>query len=690
MAANKAQFQHPLDALSPVEMGLASTACKDYAAKIGAGELRFNTMMACEPPKSELLRFEAGLCPAPERQAQCVLIVPSASAVVEAMVCLHPSGAAEVVQWKNLAGVHPLTTPEDDSYAESIMKKDPTLQRLLRERYGITDLDSLVCDTWACHNAPEHLNHRRLMQGFLYMRHMPGDNEYAHPLDLAPIVDLNTAEVVHIDMYDTPPKVPELSVNYHRDHQTTWREDIAPLYITQPQGPSFQVEGSLVKWQRWSMRVGFNPREGLVVHRVGYEDGGRVRPVIHRMSLVEMAVPYGDPNYVQARKSAMDSGDYGFGLCANSLTLGCDCVGHIKYFDGIRNTSTGEPVVVKNAICMHEEDAGILWKHTDIRTGHVEVRRSRKLVLQMVSTFMNYEYLISYNFFQDGSIHFEAKLSGILSTSMAPPGEVRPTFGVRVAPNVNATVHQHFFCVRIDPSVDDPEGGKHLVVSEVEAESLPEGPENPFGNAFHMKETDMTCTDMAQRNVNFATARAWKIKNPNRLNPITGEPVAFKIMPGPTPAMMMRPSSLVYQRALFATKNLWVTPHHDEQRYAAGEHVVQSKHCLGLGVWTKENKSLLDGADPVLWYSFGITHTPRIEDWPVMPVEQVGFMIKPTSFFTGNPALDIPPTRNELSREHANSSGSGDGEACCMKPRPAAEGAQPLQPPHSLAIMSKL
>jgi hypothetical protein len=62
-----------------------------------------------------------------------------------------------------------------------------------------------------------------------------------------------------------------------------------------PQGPSFTVEGNLVRWHKWHLRVGFNAREGLVLHQVAFQDGERLRPVIHRASLSEMAVPYGDP-----------------------------------------------------------------------------------------------------------------------------------------------------------------------------------------------------------------------------------------------------------------------------------------------------------------------------------------------------------------------------------------------------------
>jgi primary-amine oxidase len=51
----------------------------------------------------------------------------------------------------------------------------------------------------------------------------------------------------------------------------------------------------------------------------------------------------------------------------------------------------------------------------------------------------------------------------------------------------------------------------------------------------------------------------------------------------------------------------------------------------------------IDGTDIVLWHTFGPTHFPRPEDWPVMPVARCGFVLKPTGFFDRNPTLDVPP-----------------------------------------------
>ncbi|KAG2486353.1 hypothetical protein HYH03_014934 [Edaphochlamys debaryana] len=693
MATSNIVAPHPLDPLSVSEVQRAAEACRRYAKELGLPPLRFNNIQLREPPKAALLACERRSAPPPPRLAEVVLILPRTAQAAEALVRLqplpatataadHPAAAdaaagTSVESWKMLEGVHPLTSPCDNFEAEAVVKADPRIARLLQERYGAS-IDQLICDTWACHNAPEHLNHLRLMQGFLYLK-LAGryDNEYAHPIDMVPIVDLNQGKVVHIDMYDTPSRVPTALVNYHPDllgpgsgpggGPFPWREDIKPLHVVQPQGPSFSLSGHVLSWQRWRMRLGFNGREGLVLHTVSYRDPSRPgcpeRPVLHRASLVEMAVPYGDPNVPYTRKCAFDVGDYGFGLCANSLALGCDCLGHITYLDAVVSNARGEAVVIPKAVCIHEEDAGIAWKHWDCRTNHSEVRRSRRLVVSMVSTFMNYEYALYWYFYQDGSIHFELKLTGILSTSVARDGEPDPPYGVRVAPGVNATVHQHFFCMRLDPAIDDAEGGKGLVVSEVEAVPMPPGPDNPAANGFRMVETPLTSTAAGGRTHNFHLARFWSIKNPASTNPVSGRPVSYRLLPAASPAMMAHPTSLVARRALFATRQLWVTPHADDQRYPAGEHVVQSGACLGLGRWLARESSL-EGADPVVWYSFGVTHAPRVEDFPVMPVEVCGFTLKPDGFFTANPAVDIPRTRDAASREE----GAGAGAACCVAP----------------------
>ncbi|MBC8102117.1 MAG: primary-amine oxidase, partial [Cytophagales bacterium] len=451
---------------------------------------------------------------------------------------------------------------------------------------------------------------------------------------LSAIVDLNAQRVMKIEDTGAVPIPPE-SGNYAARYLAEVRQDLKPIEITQPDGPSFVVNGHHVRWQKWDFRIGWTPREGLVLHTVGYEDGGRVRQILYRASLSEMVVPYGDPSSGHYRKNAFDVGEFGVGILANSLTLGCDCLGEIRYFDAVMADAWGVPYTLQNAICLHEEDFGILWKHTDWRTGEAEVRRSRRLVVSFITTVGNYEYGFFWYFYQDGGIQLEVKLTGILATGALRPGETSP-YGAMIAPQLYAPSHQHFFNVRLDMSVE----GDANTVYEVNTKAVPPGPENPHGNAFRHHSTPLRTESEAQRLVDPSSARYWKIANPAVKNRL-GESVAYKLVPGEAVLPFAQPTASFMERAGFLTKHLWVTPFHPDELYASGNYPNQHRGGDGLPRWTMGNRSVED-TDLVVWYTFGHHHIPRPEDWPVMPCAYTGFHLKPVGFFDRNPGLDVP------------------------------------------------
>jgi primary-amine oxidase len=351
-----------------------------------------------------------------------------------------------------------------------------------------------------------------------------------------------------------------------------------------------------------------------------------------------MVVPYGHPGAMHGWKNAFDAGEWGLGRMTNSLELGCDCLGEIHYFDAALATEQGEPYTVPNAICLHEEDYGILWKHVDQRGGTNESRRSRRLVVSFIATVGNYEYGFYWYFYLDGNIQLEVKLTGIVSPMAVAPGE-EPEFANLVAPGVAAPHHQHLFSARLDLDVD----GTENTVYEVNAERVPTGPDNPWGNAFRQAATRFDSELAAQRDTNAATSRVWKVVHSTRTNRL-GQPVGYKLVPTmSTPTMLASPESSVGQRAGFARHNLWVTPYRRDERRAAGEYPNQHAGGDGLPRWTAADRAIAD-TDVVLWYTFGVTHFVRPEDWPVMPVEYTGFLLQPVGFFDRNPALDVAPT----------------------------------------------
>jgi len=175
----------------------------------------------------------------------------------------------------------------------------------------------------------------------------------------------------------------------------------------------------------------------------------------------------------------------------------------------------------------------------------------------------------------------------------------------------------------------------------VDFQPVPTGPDNPWGNAIRQKVTRLESELAARRDVDPAASRHWRFVNPAKRNGL-GRPVAYKLVPGSTPTMLAQPESSVGRRAGFARHNLWVTPYAEDERRAAGDYPNQHAGGDGLPSWTAADRSLV-GTDLVAWHTFGVTHGPRPEDWPVMPVEYCGFHLVAVGFFDRNPSLDVPP-----------------------------------------------
>ena len=543
-----------------------------------------------------------------------------------------------IAQWDEHEDERPALLFTESMNAIIAVKAHPEWQAAMRRR-GIEDFDAVQIDPWPAGSFDSpHEEGRRISRCISYLRDSHTDNGYAHPIEGVIVFhDGTNDEVLEVVDYGVVP-VPTESGSYLPDDQPSLRTDLKPLEIVQPEGPSFTVDGNLVTWGRWSLRVTFDPYEGLVLHQVTYYDGDRARPVLHRASVTEMVVPYGDPGPMHGWKNAFDAGEWGLGRMANSLKLGCDCLGEIYYFDAELATEQGDPYTVEHAICMHEEDYGILWKHNDMHGGTNEVRRSRRLVVSFIATVGNYEYGFYWYLYLDGNIQLEAKLTGIVSPMAVAPGEV-PEFANMIAPGLAAPHHQHLFSARLDFDVD----GAPNSVYEVEAEVIPPGPDNPWKNAFRPKVTRLDTERAAQRDMNAATSRTWRIVNEHSQNRL-GSPVAYKLIPTmSTPTMLADPDSSVGRRAGFARHNLWVTPYAPDERRAAGEYPNQSAGGDGLPRWTAADRSIVD-TDIVVWYTFGVTHFVRPEDWPVMPVEYTGFLLSPYGFFDRNPTLDLPPS----------------------------------------------
>ncbi|HWT24220.1 MAG TPA: primary-amine oxidase [Solirubrobacteraceae bacterium] len=632
---------HPLDPLTAEEIRAAAAILREQR---GVGERwRFASIELKEPSKAAVREHRAG-DPIP-RAAEVICWNRDDGEAYKAHVSLDDHG---VLAWEHHPGEQPNMTVDEFLECNETLKRDPRVVDALRAR-GVTDMDLVLIDTWAygAHLLPEPYDDRRLAWADVWYRREPGASPYANPVTgLHLVVDLNRMELLEIE--DTKRVDEPATMGEYLPHLVPGlrvREDVQPLGIVQPEGASFTMDGNELRWQKWSLRIGFNHREGLVLHTVGYEDGGRVRPVAHRLSFAEMVVPYRDPTTDHYRRTAFDIGEWGLGFMTTSLELGCDCLGEIVYRDAVLHDTHGEPYTIRNAICIHEEDDAVLWKHVDAQAG-AEVRRARRLVVSFHVTVANYEYLVYWRFYQDGNIECEVRATGIMVTTHFPEGE-QPPYGTLVDERTYAPFHQHFLVARLDLDVD----GEANTVYATESGQLPVGPDNPHGLALVQRSTPLRTEEEGKQDYDWHTQRAWKVVN-ERVRNALGAPVGYKLVPGAAIPAMLDPDSPVLRRAEVIGHTLWVTPHDEDERWPCGEFVVQSGEDLGLPVWTARNRSIED-TDVVLWYVFGIHHVTRPEEWPVMPVDTVSFWLKPDGFFDLNPALDVPPTHRHRHQEEA-------------------------------------
>ncbi|ROO26507.1 tyramine oxidase [Salinisphaera orenii MK-B5] len=634
---------HPLTPLSAEELAAVVAVIREDG---GFGDAPiFHTVTLYEPHKRDVLGWSPGAALA--REAFCILMVDGQT--WEAVVSLD---TASVTRREHKAGVQPGILLEEFVDCEKAVKADPAWQAALKKR-GITDFDRAIVDPWSAgFYGDERWPDRRLARAYTWLRGSDDDVGYGRPVDgVHAVVDLERMAVLEVEDHGEV-ELPPLTGNYTADSVGPLRDDIKALEIVQPDGPSFHVDGQHVEWLGWSFRVGFTPREGLVLHQLAYNDQGRERPVMYRAALSEMVVPYGDPTPVHNRKNAFDVGEYGVGRLANTLTLGCDCLGTIHYFDVDQVTATGEVVHMNRVICLHEEDHGTLWKHTDWRTEHSEVRRSRRLVISFFATVGNYDYGFYWSLYQDGTVEMDIKLTGCLSVGAFPPDET-PQYGTLVAPQLYAPIHQHFFNFRLDMTVDGVDNSVH----EIDTVAAPhDAAVNPHLNAYHPVSTLIANERDGARQADPLAGRQWKIVNPSVTNAL-GQAVGYALVPGETVRPFAYPDAPVSRRAAFIHHPVWITAYDRDELFAAGDYINQNPADTGLTACARRQRNL-DDTDIVLWHTVGHHHIPRPEDWPVMPVAHAGFTLRASGFFDSNPTMNVPPSASSHSR-HAG---------CCNEP----------------------
>lgn len=606
--------RHPL--AQPTAADVTSAVAVIRQDSRSPATLQFQSVGVREPAKADYLRQFSAL----HHEVQFVCYDPRERITYE--ISVDPAQKV-ITEFKRLDDVQPLITPFEFDTIEAIVRRNPLLRRAL-ERRGIS-IDSVVVEPWAS-GVPRSSFPGRLVRCIFFHR-SNGEMRYDRPIEgLHMLVNTSTRQTMEVhDKYDIPVAAPA----------------VRPIPSVAPtRKPSHRRKGDpqFIRWKNWSFRWVMQPKDGLVLYDVAWHDGDRRRPVAHRLALSEMFVPYGDTSNAWTWRTAFDAGEYGVGLSSRSLTPGVDVPSHAITHPMTIVNREGVPMTINDVVAWYEKPAGLLWRHVNLETDRASSRSGSEFIIQHCATVGNYDYMLSWIFAEDGTIRFDVALTGIMlvkgtsDTTWSQNLDQRKTSHM-VQPRLLAPFHQHFFSVRLDLDVDGIDNAVH----ELDIWSPPAGVENRSLNAMMIDDWEFRFEQEACTSVQPTAARRWNIQHATARNSF-GMPTAYCLVPGINAQPFLKPDAAPRKRAAFINHSLWVTRHKDHELYAAGPYPNQSSAGMGLPQYVSDNESIRN-RDVVVWYTFGVTHVTRPEDWPIMPVEHAGFSLMPMGFFNHNPAI---------------------------------------------------
>lgn len=645
LAGEHAAAQHPLDPLTADEILAAATILLDAgAARRGA---IFQAIDLREPAKDVVLGSATGSAVA--RRAAVFFRQDKKS--FRTVVNLTNRTFTRPVEIPTSEGQLGLTIQELFDF--SFVFSDAAFLAAMARR-GIDTEDELAKVfvtplTPGSFGLPEE--QRRIVKAQMYSTAGAGINLFARPIEgVQAIIDLDERRV--IEVIDTG--VVPLSPDSHNFDEGTvaaqfgLRPRLKPIRITQPEGSNFSITGNIVEWQKWRFHLRFDRRPGTVISLVTY-DG---RSVLYQGSLSEVFVPYQDPDVHWFYRTFMDAGEFGFGALASPLKLGLDVPENAVLLDALVSAAIPDPEVpvvplpLPQVVGVFERLTGSpVWRHFELFAGGLyEGRAEVELVVRMIATVGNYDYMIDWVFTQHGAIRVEVGLTGIdipkgaRSTTIKDKTAPADTaHGTLVAPLLVAPYHSHHFNFRLDLDVDGPDNS--FVLGRLKTQDLAGSPRKSvwvIADEILAREQDARLDD---------ASHVWKVVNPMKRNE-RGYNTGYVLHAQSHGHPLLRKDD--FRRAQFIEHALWVTVFNPDEQFAAGDTPNQNPGEPGLPQYVANNERIVS-RDLVLWHTVTLHHVTAAEDFPVLPRERAAFELKPTNFFDRNPALDLRRAPFEVS-----------------------------------------
>ena len=619
---------HPLDSFSQKEL----QAVSDILAKAGklTNSVSFGQVHLDPPPKQQVINWQSGT---PfNRKAR--LHMRDGRAVVQALVDLNTK---ELITWEVMPGLIPATSGEEWEWVGDAIPSDSRFKAAITKR-GIAKRENVYCSGQMPAFVQNKYKSRSIVHGYCGLD--DGNLRYTDHRQIEGLVfilDLDTRELLEVVDYAEPP-VPNVNADFDEEMINGVKTMAGPFRIKQKQGPGFTIDDNIVQWQNWRLHVRMDQRVGLVVSDVRYRDNDQWRRILYEGSLSEVYVPYMDPAFLWYSSAYVDLGEYQYGV--TSLSKANDCPEYAVTMNAWVMTTNGTPRQIRDALCIFEREQGdVAWRHQEEDV--VEVRGARNLVLRMVVNFSNYDYYFDWVFQQDGTILVEVKATGIVANKgvkakSASDNNGDDKYGHFVDEHVVAVNHDHFFSFRLDFDVDGSENS--IIIDRFKRVWH----ESDHRQSLWVPDPVIPNTETeARMRLSMTSPANFRIANFNRRNK-NGYPVSYHIKARGNVIDLMDEEDFVRQRIGLSDYQFWATPYRPDERHAAGDYPSLSQPGeQGLLAWTVNNRAIKN-TDIVIWYTLGMRHMVRAEDWPVMPVATSTLELRPFDFFDRNPALDLP------------------------------------------------
>lgn len=623
-----ADVPHPLDGLTAAEYETVVTVLTD-AGKIDTSSA-FVLVNLAEPDKATVLAWRSG--DPIERRA--FVAVRHRRQLYDGIVDLTKR---KLASWRIVEEGQATLLGSEWMLSQGILRKNPEWQAAIRKR-GIDDIKSVFCFPVfpGYYDLPRDRDGRRL--GMISCYDSGSENGlWGRPIaGLVAVVDYDEREIVELIDTGVVP-IPEGGPRVDAEQPTT-------MPAAGPAERRFNVSGHWVDWDRWKFHLRIDPRVGPVLSRVSFSEDGADRSVMYQGSVSELFVPYMDPTTNWYYRAYLDVGEYGIGTSGVKLRRGEDCPADSEMLDAEFMNERGKVYTKEGTACIFERvtgDAG--WSHFEIAKGKSASRRHTELVVRFIVWLGNYDYVLDWIFTETGSVKGRVGATGIVQirgvnaqNMKAATAMADTAYGRLISPGTVAINHDHFFNFRLDLDVDGTQNT--LSIDRLRRTTLdPKKTGTPRRQIWQIFPHEAATESEAQLNVDPQRPALWRVINPKVTNAV-GNPVSYHLSPGKTGRTLMNDEEFAHRRAAFSAYNLWVTPYAPAERYAAGDYPNRHPGSAGLPEWTAADRPIKN-TDVVLWYTVGMHHVVRAEDWPLMPTLHHEFELRPFDFFDYNPTV---------------------------------------------------